>query len=239
MPAMSPQLPFDLPHRPSLARDDLIVSDANRLAVAAIDRWPDWGHPVLLVVGPPGSGKSHLAAAWRDLAGAAPLGRGPAAAGRGFAVVIDDIDRSDASEVDLFNIVNTARLGGGHVLATARVPPAAMSIALADLRSRLQAATTVAIGAPDDGLLAGVLVKLFADRQIAIDPRLVAYLTGRMERSLAAASRLVAAVDREALASKEKVSRALLRRVLDRGESALPGPGGGERAGPAEGSSGA
>jgi chromosomal replication initiation ATPase DnaA len=208
------QLPFDLPHRPSLARDDLIVTDANRLAVSAIDSWPDWGHPVLLIVGPPGSGKSHLAAAWAEMSGATGFSGGVAASP--FRLVIDDIDRAPADETAIFGAVNAARLGGGFVLATARVRPSEMALGLADLRSRLQAATLVELGRPDDALLVGVLSKLFADRQIAIDPKLVHYLSLRMERSLEQASRLVAAVDREALASKEKVSRALLQRVLER-----------------------
>lgn len=208
------QLPFDLPHRPSLARDDLIVTDANRLAVSAIDSWPAWGHPVLLIVGPPGSGKSHLAAAWAEMADATVF-TGEASAPP-FALVIDDIDRSPADETQIFGAVNAARLGGGFVLATARLHPSEMALRLADLRSRLQAATLVETGRPDDALLVGVLAKLFADRQIAIDPKLVHYLSLRMERSLEQASRLVAAVDREALASKEKVSRALLQRVLER-----------------------
>ena len=214
---MSAQLPFDLPHRASLARDDLIVTEANRLAVSAIDSWPDWHHPVLLVVGPAGSGKSHLAAAWQEMTGAVRL---PAELHPPFSVVIDDIDSGALSEIEIFKVVNAARLGGGSVLATARVLPAAMDLKLADLRSRLQAATTVMTGTPDEALLSGVLTKLFSDRQIAIDPRLVQFLMLRMERSLEAASRLVAAIDREALASREKISRSLVQRVLDRAEFA-------------------
>lgn len=219
---MPAQLPFDLPHYASLARDDLIVTEANRLAVAAIDSWPDWHHPVLLVVGPPGSGKSHIAAAWQEMTGAVSL---PADLRTPFAVVIDDIDSGALSELEIFKVVNAARLGGGSVLATARSLPAAMGLELADLRSRLRAATTVVTGAPDEALLSGVLTKLFSDRQIAIDPRLVQFLVLRMERSLETASRLVAAIDREALASREKISRALALRVLARPEFAAASGG--------------
>lgn len=232
-PAAPHQLPLDLPHQASLARDDLIVTDANRLAVAAIDSFPDWRHPVLLIVGPPGSGKSHLAAAWGARAGAARFpavgglagkaAEAGAGAGRPFAVVIDDVDRAGpAAEPEVFGLVNAARLGGGFVLATASVAPADMPLALPDLRSRLQAATLSVLGRPDEALLSGVLAKLFADRQITVDARLIAFVADRMERSLDAARRLVAAVDREALASKERVSRALVQRVL-----ALPEFGGG------------
>lgn len=207
------QLPLDLPHRPSLARDDLIVTEANCLAVAAVDRWPDWGHPVLVVVGPPGAGKSHLAAAWAEMAGA--VSPSPdATSDEPFAVVVDDVDRGRWNEAEIFGIVNAARLGGGSVLLTSRVRPAAMEIALPDLASRLKAATSAELGAPDEALLEGVLAKLFADRQMAVDFKLVAYAAARMERSLEAANRFVAAVDREALARNGRINRSLLADIL-------------------------
>lgn len=222
---MTRQLPLDLPHRPSLERDDLVVSAANRLAVEAVDAWPDWSHPVLLVTGPPGSGKSHLAEIWALEAGATVAGQ--SGAGRSdvgdilktpdFRVVVDDVDRGGLDEDALFALVNAARLGGGWLFLTGRKLPAAMEIATPDLRSRLSAATIVPLGAPDDALLTGVLAKLFADRQIEVEAGALRYLVERMERSLDAARRIVAAVDREALAVKARVTRPLLRRVLEEG----------------------
>ena len=138
-----------------------------------------------------------------------------------FRAVLDDIDRCDLAEDELFAVVNAARLGGGTLLATSRRAPRDLPFALADLRSRLAAATVAELGAPDDELLAGVLVKLFADRQIDIDAKALRYLGERMERSLDAARRLVAEADREALASKERVTRRLLKRVLDREAEAV------------------
>lgn len=213
----SRQFPLALPHRPSLTRDDLIVTDANRTAVAAIDGWPNWPHPVLLVVGPEGAGKSHLAEAWRELAAAVPFdGRIPDT--RPFAVVIDGLETWIDREHELFEVLNAARLGGGFVLATARQAPAVLALRLPDLRSRLRAATQVRIAEPDDALLRGVLHKHFADRQLVVEARLVEYMADRMERSLGAALRIAEHVDREALARKEKVTRGLIRRILNEEE---------------------
>lgn len=193
-----------------------MVGPSNALAVAALDAWPQWPHPVLFLHGPAGSGKSHLAAVWKALAGAEdfdPSRFDPA--GTGFAVLLDDLDRRDVDEGPVFALLNAARLGGGTVLVTARSRPAGLPLSTPDLGSRLRAATTIELGAPDDELLAGVLAKLFADRQIAIDPGLIRLMVPRMERSLEAAGRLAERIDRETLASGRRPTRRLLLDLID------------------------
>lgn len=212
------QLPFALPHRESLSRADLIVSPSNRLAVAAIDTWPHWRHSVLTVVGPAGSGKTHLAHAFMEMSGARSVTAAEAERAvdtPGFAIVIDDLETCGLSQDRLFGLVNGARLGGGTLLITSSTAPEDL-VSLPDLRSRLAAAARANLGPPDDGLLTSVLAKLFADRQLQIMPSHLRYLADRMERSLGKARLLVAAIDREALAAKEKIGPRLLKRVLDR-----------------------
>jgi chromosomal replication initiation ATPase DnaA len=224
MPMTPRQIPLDLPHRPSLSRDDLVVSPANSLAVGAVDSWPSWPHPVVVAVGPEGSGKTHLAqvfAAQAETAPATPEGVDAMLAAAPFAAVLDDVDGGAFSEAQLFAILNAARLGQGTVFATARQMPAAMPVRLPDLASRLRAATVVPIRAPDDELLVGVLAKLFADRQLLVEERILAFMAARMERSLAEAVQLVDTVDREALAAKSGVTLSLVRRVLDREPAAV------------------
>lgn len=218
------QLALDLGHRPALGREDFLVAACNRDAVAWLDRWPDWPAGGLAVAGPPGCGKSHLAAVWRAASGAplltpADLDRDEPAAllGGASACAIDDADRDIAGtgrERMLLHLYNHLREGRGQLLLTGRTPPARWPIALADLRSRLAALPAVAVGAPDEALIAAVLVKQFADRQLRVGEDVIAFLTARLERSFEAARQIVAAIDRAALSGGRPVTVPLAREVL-------------------------
>lgn len=210
------QLPLPWPRTQSSTREDLVVGSSNRLAVSAIEAWPNWPHPVLYVFGPEGSGKSHLAASFVEATGAVPFEPSrfdPQA--RGFTVVLDDLDRTNFAESDLFSLLNAARLGGGTVLLTARVKPVDLAFRTPDLRSRIGAATVVPLGLPDDELLAAVLAKHFADRQIEFDPRLISTVLPRVERSLKAVRDLVERIDRESLAAQRRPTRRLVLDLLE------------------------
>jgi len=222
------QLPLDLGHGTAYSRDDLVVSRANAEAVALVDRWPDWPAPVVVLAGPSGAGKTHLAAIWREAAGALAISAsaiGTAAAGiGGHPVLIDDVDSAPIDEPGLFHLINAVRGAGSHLLLTARGFPSAWRVTLPDLASRLKAAATVEIHEPDDLLLAGVLTKLFADRQVEVEPHVVQYLVRRIERSLATAMRVVERLDRAALEQKTRITRALAAEAvsaMDEGQGEL------------------
>ncbi len=217
------QLPLELPHRPAFGREDFLVAAPNRAAVAWIDRWPDWPSPALAIFGPAGCGKTHLAHVWGGRAGAAVLdpalaAEPPRLLGHARAAVLDlgAADLAEEAVLPLLHVYNLLAEAGGHLLLLARTPPAEWPIGLADLRSRLAAAPAVAVAAPDDELLAAVLVKLFADRQLRVGVEVVEYLVARMERSFAAARALVEALDRAALARRHRVTVPLAREVLGR-----------------------
>lgn len=214
------QLVLDLPHRPAFGAEDFLVSAANGAAVALVDRWPDWPLASSLVVGPPGSGKTHLAHVWRLKSGAALLaardvGEPAVAALRATrALVIEDIDRGIADEPMLFHLLNLAREQGFSLLLTSARPPGELHISLPDLRSRLRALPMVAIEAPDEAILKAVLVKLFTDRQLVVEPHVIEHVALHMERSMAAAGGIVAEIDRRALALRRKVTRSLAAEAL-------------------------
>ena len=209
------QLALALDHAESYARDDFLVGPSNQAALGLIERWPDWPDRIMLLVGPQGSGKSHLAAIWAAAAGARSTAARaidatnlPAAFATG-ALVVEDLAERRFDERALFHLINHAREEGAFVLMTARRAPAAWNIAVPDLASRMRVLPVVELAAPDDALLRAIIVKLFADRQLAVEESLVAYLAARIERSFAGAQRAVEALDREALRLQRPVTRAL------------------------------
>ena len=213
------QLAFELPPVVALTRSDFLTSDANRLALQAIDGWRDWPEGKLVLVGPEGSGKTHLAHIWAEAAGAvilpaAALAGADLAALSGTSVVIEDAQRIGPAEAALFHLHNMVRASGKALFLTADCPPRDWGLGLADLLSRMQAAPVVRLEGPDDALLSAVLVKLFADRQLQVAANLIPYLVSRMPRSVGAARSLVAALDARALAAGKPITRQLAADLL-------------------------
>jgi chromosomal replication initiation ATPase DnaA len=214
------QLAFALPHAESLSRDNFLEGPANAEALGLIDSWPDWPNRVMLLVGPEGSGKSHLAAIWADEAGARSTmahtltaAAVPGALATG-ALVVEDLDPATLDDRALFHLLNLAREDEAFVLITARVAPAALPIELRDLRSRLRAVPVVQLMPPDDQLFRALIVKFCADRQMSVDESVVSYLASRIERSFAAARQAVELLDTEALRLGRPVTRALAAELL-------------------------
>jgi chromosomal replication initiation ATPase DnaA len=214
------QLAFALPHAESLTRDNFLEGPANAAGLALVDSWPDWPNRIMLLIGPEGSGKSHLAAIWAEQAGARATSAHaltatavPGALATG-ALVVEDLKPSDVDERALFHLLNLAREDGAFVLITARTPPSAFQIELRDLRSRLRAVPTVSLLSPDDHLCRALIVKFCADRQLAVDEAVVSYLATRIERSYAALRKAVELLDSEALRLGRPVTRALAAELL-------------------------
>lgn len=221
---MNSQLSFDLPFRPALGREDFFVSSANVEAVTLIESWEHWPHAKLILTGPPDAGKTHLTHVWAALCGARivaarDLGTADIAGLATRSVAVEDADRiagDPAAEEALFHLHNLTLAEGNALLLTGRLVPGLWALHLPDLASRMQGTLVAHLRAPDDALLAAVLTKLFADRQIAPTPDTVPYLARRMERSFDTARRIVTALDKQALAEGRPVSRTLAAEVLDK-----------------------
>ncbi len=214
------QLAFALPHAESLTRDNFLEGPANTAGLALVQSWPEWPSRIMLLVGPEGSGKSHLAAIWAEQSGARSISAHaltaasvPGALVTG-ALVVEDLNAPDFDERALFHLMNLAREDGAFALITARLPPSTFQIELRDLRSRLRAVPTVALLPPDDQLLRALIIKFCTDRQMAADESVVGYLATRIERSYAAARRAVELLDTEALRQGRPVTRALAAELL-------------------------
>lgn len=210
------QIPFDLPHLPSRESADFFVSGSNRMAADLIDKWPDWQGNALIIEGPKAAGKSHLCAIWCERSGAAMFrGELPDLTVISSPVAIDDADKlADAKA--LLHLYNWCGEHHFNLLLTASLPTDKWcSAGLADLSSRLKATPRAPISEPDDALLAAVLTKQFADRQLDVSQKLIQYLLPRTERSLAAIAKLVEALDRASLAERTGISTHLARRVLE------------------------
>jgi chromosomal replication initiation ATPase DnaA len=208
------QLALKLGHAENYAREDFLSGPCNEEALRLIDCWPDWPANAIALVGPEGSGKTHLASIWAADAGARVVSARalteadlPSALATGALVVEDAVAAAD--ERALFHLINLAREQNAFLLFAARTAPATWPVAIADLRSRLRALPVVTLQAPDDAILRAVLVKLAADRQLALDESTVRYLTTHIERSFAAARDAVITLDHEALRQGRPPTRAL------------------------------
>ncbi len=208
------QLALALDHQESYAREDFLSGPCNEDALALIEGWPDWPARIIALIGPEGSGKTHLATIWAAAAGARvvsahALGDADlrAALATGALVVEDAATTQD--ERALFHLINLAREEAAFLLFTARTMPTLWPMAIPDVISRLRALPVVTLVAPDDAMLRGVMVKLATDRQLALDENVVSYLSAHIERSFAAARAAVIALDKEALRQGRPVSRAL------------------------------
>ena len=216
------QLVLDLPHMPALGAEDFLVSTSNAAAAAVVDRWPDWPQSALMVVAPPHAGKSHLGNVWRLKSGARIVGAAAlneddvASIAPGATLLVEDLHAGLADERVLFHLLNLARERKLSILLTSQIPPGELSVQLPDLRSRLRALPLVTIAHPDETLLKAVLVKQFGNRQLVVEPHTIGYLALRMEQSMEAAATLVAALDKAAMASHRRVTRALAADVLAR-----------------------
>ena len=230
---MTGQLVFDLPVRRADGREDFFVSECNARAVALIDSFPDWDMAAQCLVGPPRCGKSHLSGILLSQAGG-NLVNAEALATQAIADTVEAwlsqsgqnsdadaimiVDRLEAlspfGEETLFHMMNHAYNSRRKLLLVARRAPAHLDVALPDLASRLRALPVSDMGMPDDGLVRALLVKLFNDRQVIVDRRVIDYLLPRIERDFKAIETLVADIDQRAMREQRGITVPLVAELV-------------------------
>jgi chromosomal replication initiation ATPase DnaA len=219
---MTQQLAFDLPYIEGLSVEDFHLSLFNQAAFRVVSAWPDWPDPVVVLVGPEGCGKSHLAAIWVQNTSATLLGLQDLTVENipniiaSKALLIEDIDQlsEKLDENALFHLLNLVRQSGGHLMITARTRPDSWGVATLDLLSRLRLAPMVEIAPPDDALFRVLIAKLLHDRQLLVEPNVIEYLMLRIERSFASARNIVTALDRNSLEKSRPITRSFAAEVL-------------------------
>ncbi len=214
------QIPLGFASAAAMGEADFVVTSGNQEALAWLQKWPDWPSHGLVLYGPQGSGKTHLAHIWAQRAGAEWLTAPDH--DRGARVVLEDAERligHPQYEEALFHLLNSLVSRNGHILLTATQAPVLWPIKLPDLRSRLLALPTAHIAPPDDEALRAVMLKLFSDRQLRVPGEVIDYLVRRIERSYGVAHKVVAAIDAAALASGRAITLPFVRDVLAQTDS--------------------
>ncbi len=217
---MTQQLAFDLPFIEGLGVEDFHLSPFNNAAFRIVSGWPNWPDPVAVIIGPEGSGKSHLASIWVQRTSATVLTVNDLQINTvtniktSSALLIEDMDRLHIDENAVFHLLNLVREEGGHLMITGRERPDRWGVKLPDLLSRLRLAPLVEIAPPDDTLFRVLLAKLLHDRQLIVEPNVIEYLTLRIERSFASAKNIVAALDKLSLSKNRAITRAVAGQVL-------------------------
>lgn len=213
------QLALALQFQMSFAREDFLLSTSNTEAFSQVMDWPISPSRSLALVGPKGSGKSHLAAIWAEQMGARRVRakeldttqlRAHLATG---ALVLEDASAKDA-QTPLFHLLNLVREEEAFLLLTAQTPPSQWDVPLKDLASRLRAMPLATLHAPDEALLKAVYVKLFADRQMNVDTGVIDYLMQHTTRTLSHAQKIVGQLDQLSLEKGRKITKLLVNEVI-------------------------
>lgn len=213
------QYALTLPLDPVFSADNFFISECNRTAWDTLQRWPNWGAHALILSGPAGSGKTHLAELWRARVGAACINAAALdarTAGSNGHWLVEDIEGLRDERL-LLHLFNATREQGGGLLMTSAVPAAQLPFTLPDLTSRLLAAASASIAQPDDAVLAASFRKQFADRQMKVDEEVIAYIVPRIERSLGAVKTLVETLDRTTLETRKNLTIPFVKHILERG----------------------
>ena len=228
---MNEQLVLGLSLKEALEKEDFFISSSNLEAVTLLDNTDRWGSGVLLLVGPKGSGKTHLSLVWckENKAKHLNLETILQEMEKGLnhdLVCVEDIDiienaeRPKKSKIEegIFHLINSVGSRGGKLLISSSKMPNALSIGLKDLESRLQSFSKTNIKEPDDRLVMALLLKYFNDRQIHIKHSNLTYIATRINRTYSSIYEFVNYIDHKSLVLNTKLTRPFIDAALTQTE---------------------
>ena len=224
------QLSFNLKKEKIYEKDDFLVSKSNKEAYKLINKWPDWESRKIIIFGDSGTGKTHLSKIWQKKTSAIILNLNKFKKIKfdnfflkkkkfiieNISNFFDKIKKKDKENLEknllhFYNLIDEKR---GYVVLTASIAPKFWGINLPDLKSRILSSTTVNIKKPDDELLSSVLVKLFIDKQILIDKKIIKFIVYRSERSFTSLQSLVNKIDELSLIKKKKINLNFVKKLI-------------------------
>ncbi len=214
---MEKQLYFDIEDAPSFDEDNFIISSSNQNASNYIYKWPNWASNCVVLFGEGGVGKSHLANIWRNKANAFKVSLENIdfkEVQKRKNILIDDFELYSSKYNDLFHIINLINEINGYLLMTSKVSPVGLITGIKDLDSRLRNATPIKIDRPDDFLLETIVIKLFSDKRILIDDRVIKYILKRSSRSASELIKLVNIINNKSMEQKRAITVPLVREVF-------------------------
>lgn len=151
-----------------------------------------------MLIGPKGSGKTHIGQAWSIETG---------------SVFVDNAN--ERNEAELFTTMNQALNGDiAGLLLASRIAPQKWSVQMPDLRSRLRNTPLATLEEHDDDVLEPIVRRLFEDKGRVVSQDLIAYLLKYHERSVAAQRDIAAELENEAQRQKADITKAFAAKYL-------------------------
>ena len=219
----SKQLYFDMPDKTALGIEDYIITESNSFAFDLISRMIKGEINQGVISGPSFSGKTHLSKILiKNIGGNESLyidrdyKKIIEKVGSSNLIVIENIDKvlEDKSEEDLFHIINFTKENDKKLLMTSCKSISNIEFKLEDLKSRLNATLEAKIMQPDDELMKLVLIKIFNDKQLLINPNVIDFLRSRLERSYKSINDFIEKIDKFSLEKGKKITIALINDLI-------------------------
>ena len=224
------QLSLNLKKKGIYEKDDFLVSSSNKEAYKLVNSWPEWRSRKIIIFGDSGTGKTHLSKIWQKNTSAIILNLNQLKKIKfesffkkknifiieNISDFFDKINNKEKNNLEkqLLHFYNLIEEKKGYLLLTSLIAPKLWKISLPDLKSRILSSIAAKIKKPNDQLLSSVLIKLFVDKQILIDKKIIKFIVYRSERSFANLENIVNKIDKQSLITKKKININFVKKLI-------------------------